>query len=185
MNRPLPSTDPEEAPAAALYRQHGPLLFAWLLKQTRSWEDAEDLLLEVFLASLERQRVLAVPEGKRRAWLLRVAQHKLMDYYRHAGRRQHVPLETVTDLAEDDETLAPDALALRHEQYADLHAALQELPAVQRDVVQLRFSEGLRGAEIARVLGKREGAVYTLLRRALTFLRERFGEDLEGNDRDA
>jgi DNA-directed RNA polymerase specialized sigma24 family protein len=76
MNRPSPGADPEEAPAAVLYRHHGPLIFAWLLKHTQSWEDAEDLLLEVFLAALEHQRLLAVQEEKRRAWLLGVAQHK-------------------------------------------------------------------------------------------------------------
>ena len=87
MKIPSPRSDLDDSPAAALYRQHGPLIFAWLLKQAHSWEDAEDLLLEVFLAAFERNRLLAVPEEKRLAWLLSVAQHKLVDYYRQASRR--------------------------------------------------------------------------------------------------
>jgi RNA polymerase sigma-70 factor (ECF subfamily) len=185
MKSPSPDADPADAPAAVLYEQHGPLILAWLLKQTHSWEDAEDLLLEVFLAALERQRLLAVPEEKRLAWLLSVAQHKLVDYYRQAGRRQHVPLEAMNDRLEAEEGLAPEAVALRRERHADLHAALQALPASQREVVQLRFGKGLRCASIATVLGKSEGAVHILLWRALAFLRARYGSDQEGSDRDA
>ena len=185
MKSPSPDADPDDSPAAALYRQHGPLIFAWLLKQARSWEDAEDLLLEVFLAAFERNRLLAVQEEKRLAWLLSVAQHKLVDYYRLTSRRQNVPLDAVADMLEADEALAPEAVALRHERHAHLHAALQALPEVQREVVQLRFGEGLRCAEIATVLGKREGAVRILLWRALKLLRAHYGGDQEGSDRNA
>jgi RNA polymerase sigma-70 factor (ECF subfamily) len=185
MTSPSPGPDLEDTPAAALYRQHGPLIFAWLLKQVHSWEDAEDLLLEVFLAAFERNRLLAVPEEKRLAWLLSVAQHKLVDYYRLAGRRQNVPLEALAGTLEADEALAPEAVALRRERLARLRAALQSLPEIQREVVQLRFGEGLRCAEIATVLGKREGTVRVLLWRALNILRVRCGGDQEGSNRDA
>ena len=43
-----------DAPGTTLYESFAPALFAYLLKQTASREDAEDLLLEVFLAALER-----------------------------------------------------------------------------------------------------------------------------------
>ncbi|HEU5367576.1 MAG TPA: RNA polymerase sigma factor [Ktedonobacterales bacterium] len=180
-----PASGQDDSPAAALYRQHGPLIFAWLLKQAHSWEDAEDLLLEVFLAAFERDRLLAVPEEKRLAWLLSVAQHKLIDYYRLSGRRQQMPLDAVAGALEADEAQTPEAVALRREQHADLRAALQALPQTQREVVQLRFGEGLRCTEIATVLGKREGAVRILLWRALTFLRARYAKDQEGNTRNA
>jgi len=183
MKPPSPGSELDDSPAAALYQQHGPLLFAWLCKQTSSWEDAEDLLLEVFVAAFEYNRLLAVSEEKRLAWLLSVAQHKLVDYYRLASRRQHVSLDAVAGTLEADEALAPEALALRHERHADLRAALQGLPQVQREVVQLRFGEGLRCAEIAAVLGKREGAVRVLLWRALALLRVRCGGDQEGRGR--
>ncbi len=183
MKSPSPGSEPNDSSAAALYRQHGPLIFAWLLKQAHSWEDAEDLLLEVFLAAFERNRLLAVPEEKRLAWLLSVARHKLVDYYRLSSRRQHVPLDTVAETLEADEALAPEAAVLRHERHASLRAALEGLSPIQQEVVQLRFGEGLRCADIATVLNKREGAVRILLWRALTSLRARCGGDQEGKDR--
>jgi RNA polymerase sigma-70 factor (ECF subfamily) len=185
MESASPASSTDNSPTAALYRQHGPLIFAWLLKQARSWEDAEDLLLEVFLAAFEHDRLLAVPEEKRLAWLLSVAQHKVIDYYRLSGRHQQVPLDAVAGALEEDEAQTPEAVALRHERHAKLRVALQALPPTQREVVQLRFGEGLRCTEIATVLGKREGAVRILLWRALTFLRARYGGDQEGNNSDA
>lgn len=185
MQSASPASQRDDSPAAALYRQHGPLIFAWLLKQARSWEDAEDLLLEVFLAAFEQNRLLDVPAEKRLAWLLSVAQHKVVDYYRLSSRRQQVPLDAVAGVLEADEARSPEALALRHEQQADLRAALLALPQMQREVVQLRFGEGLRCTEIAAVLGKREGAVRILLWRALTFLRARYRGDQEAKTRDA
>jgi RNA polymerase sigma factor (sigma-70 family) len=185
MESASPTSGLDDSPTARLYRQHGPLIFAWLLKQAHSWEDAEDLLLEVFLAAFEENRLLAVSEEKRLAWLLSVAQHKLVDYYRLSGRRSQVPLDAVAGTLEADEALAPEAVALRHERRADLRAALLALPPTQREVVQLRFGEGLRCTEIARVLGKHEGAVRVLLWRALAFLRARYKGDQEGKARDA
>ena len=185
MKSTSPASGLDDAPAAALYRQHGPLIFAWLLKQAHSWEDAEDLLLEVFLAAFEHDRLLNVAEEKRLAWLLSVAQHKVVDYYRLSGRRQQIPLEAVAGALEADEALTPEAVALRHERQADLRAAVLALPQTQREVVQLRFGEGLRCTEIATVLGKREGTVRILLWRALALLRARYRGDQEGNARDA
>lgn len=184
MKSPSSGTGLDDSPAAALYRQHGPLIFAWLLKHTRAWEDAEDLLLEVFLAAFERNRLLAVQDEKRLAWLLSVAQHKLVDYYRQANRRQNVPLDAVAGTLETDAAQTPEEIVLRHERHARLLVALQSLPEIQREVVQLRFGEGLRCNEIATMLGKREGAVRVLLWRALKFLRARYGGDQEGSDHD-
>ncbi len=39
--------------AGSLYQQYGRVIFAYVRRHTHSWEDAEDLLLEVFLAALE------------------------------------------------------------------------------------------------------------------------------------
>jgi RNA polymerase sigma-70 factor (ECF subfamily) len=179
---PSPSSRPEldSSSAAALYRQHAPALFAWLRRQTSSWEDAEDLLLEAFLAAFERDQFAAVPADKRLAWLVRVAQHKLIDYYRRSNRRPVFPLDEVAEALEADEALAPEQMALRHERHAELHAALQRLPRLYQEVLRLRFADGLRCAEIAAVLGKREGAVRVLLWRALKLLRIRYEEDEKG-----
>ena len=49
----------DDSPGAALYRRYAPGIFAYLYRETSSREDAEDILLEVFLAALERENFLA------------------------------------------------------------------------------------------------------------------------------
>ncbi|HLV98829.1 MAG TPA: RNA polymerase sigma factor [Ktedonobacterales bacterium] len=164
----------EPASVGSLYQQHAPVLFAYLRRHTRSWEDAEDLLLEVFLAALENNQLYAVPEANRLLWLQRVAQRKVADHYRRALRRPVIPIEQVETTLLEDEELVPEQIALRREALTDLRLAVEGLPAQYQEVLRLRFVHGLRGQEIGVVLGKQEGAVRVLLSRALKLLRARY-----------
>jgi RNA polymerase sigma factor (sigma-70 family) len=179
-----PRSDSEDTSVAAeLYQRYAPMLFAWLRQRT-SWEDAEDLLLEVFLAAFERDQLLGVPESKRFAWLVSVAQHKLIDQYRRSRRRPVAPLDEFVEALEEDEALAPEQVALRHERYAHLYTALRNLPALQQRILFLRFADGLHSKELAAALGKREGAVRVLLWRALRLLRAGLENDERGSEAD-
>lgn len=170
----------DPASAAVLYQQYAPVIFAYLRRHTDSWEDAEDLLLEVFLAALERNRLCAVPEGNRLPWLQRVAQRKVADHYRRAFRRPSIPIEQATEALLMEEAQAPEQVALRREARAELSLALQRLPPQYQEVLRLRFAHGLSGPEIGAVLGKQEGAVRVLLSRALKLLRARYDQHEEG-----
>ncbi len=165
----------DSSSAAQLYQRYAPTLFAYLRRHVNSWEDAEDLLLEVFLAALEHDQFHAVPEENRLPWLQRVAQHKVADHYRRASRRPVTTLDRVADTLED-EAPVPEEVALRHETQAALRLAVQRLPAQYQEVLRLRFVHGLRFLEIGAVLGKQEGAVRVLLSRALKLLRKNYNE---------
>jgi RNA polymerase sigma-70 factor (ECF subfamily) len=108
--------------------------------------------------------------------LQRVAQHKLVDHYRRSTRRPAMPLDEAADALAEDEAWEPEQVALRHEAHQQLHQALQRLPAPYQEVLRLRFANDLRCAEIGAVLGKHEGAIRTLLWRALRLLRTRYEE---------
>ncbi len=183
MTAPPPHSGPTVGATAALYQRYGPTLFAWLRQRT-SWENAEDVLLEVFLAAFERDQLLAVPEAKQFAWLVSVAQHKLIDHYRRSKRRPVSTLDEFVETLEMDEALAPEQVVLRHERYAHLYAALQRLPDIQQRIVYLRFADGLHCKEIAVALGKREGTVRILLWRALKLLRAGYEDHERGSDND-
>ncbi len=178
----VPTSDacPDPAPAATLYEQHAAVIFAYLHRHTGSWEDAEDLLLEVFVAALEQNQLSAIPEGNRLPWLQRVAQRKVADHYRRAARRPVIPLDQAPVGLLEDEALVPEEVALRHEAQRELRLAVQRLPAQYQEVLRLHFVHGLRGPEIGAVLGKQEGAVRTILSRALKLLRARYRERQEG-----
>ncbi len=167
-----------ETPSARLYREHAAALFAYLRQRAATREEAEDLLLEVFLAALEHQQMLEDRSRERqRAWLRSVAAHKLIDYYRRRERRQPVRLEEIAETLYADDAFAPEQMALHREEDERLRILLQRLPGLQRQVIHLRFVYDLRVSEIADVLGKKEGAVRKLLSRALNLARTLYAEE--------
>jgi RNA polymerase sigma-70 factor (ECF subfamily) len=167
-----------DQPSERLYQEHAPAIFAYLRLRTATREEAEDMLLEVFLAALEHQGML---EGRssvtQRAWLRSVAAHKIADHYRRSTRRQQVTLEQVAETLYADEALAPEQMALHREEYEQLRVFLQRLSRPQQQVIHLRFVYGLRCEEIATALGKKEGAVRKLLWRTLNLVRALYAEE--------
>jgi RNA polymerase sigma factor (sigma-70 family) len=176
MKQEISGQTSDHSQIADLYHCYAPLLFAYLRLHLSSQEDIEDLLLEVFLAALECANLSGLPAEKQLAWLRRVAHNKLVDRYRNLARLQVVALEGVQESVFFNEHLAPEQVALRHEEQANLQKALNRLPLLQQQVLYLHFVNGLRCVEIARVLGKREGTVRVLLSRALNNLRNTYQE---------
>jgi RNA polymerase sigma-70 factor (ECF subfamily) len=160
-----------DAPGRTLYESFAPAIFAYLLKQTASREDAEDLLLEVFLAGLEQGRLARIDEAKQGAWLWGVARHKAADYFRQRSRQPRVDLSLVTETASDRKGTEPEQMLLQQEEFAQLAEAIRKLPAQQQDVIHLRFGHDLSYDEMATILQKRTGTVRMLLSRALRALR--------------
>ncbi len=84
-----------DSPVARLYELHATAIFAYLRRQTASREDAEDLLVEVFVVAVESSAFDRLGEKEQVAWLWRVAHHKAVDAYRRSRLRQGVDLELV------------------------------------------------------------------------------------------
>lgn len=164
---------PEMAGMAVLYRQYAPAIYAYLMRRVPNEEDAEDLLVDVFLAALESEQFARLSEKAQMAWLWRVAHHKTVDAYRRSARRRKhsVTLESVVDHAISDEDREPEYSALRQEEYSILQEHLKQLTNLQQEVLHLRFGQDLRCSEIAMRLGKSEGAIKVMLSRVLNLLK--------------
>lgn len=167
---------------ARLYEEHASTLFTYRRRHIRSREDAEDVLVEVFLAAIEANLLENLENKEQATWLWRVARNKAVDAYRRSRLRQGTDLDQIADLIYEDEKHAPEQATLRQEEFEHLHASLERLSPIQREAVRLRFVNGLRCAEIATVLGKREGTVRVLLSRALNFLRALYEKSAEGTN---
>lgn len=167
------SSQADEVPALsheeAVYRQYAPQIFAYLLRNVSSHQDAEDLLLEVFQIVLEKLPMLDT--ARLAAYLQGVAHNKMVDYYRRRGKYQLVPLEEIVETVYEHEELAPERILLTRERYAHLHQAVNSLPELQQTILRLRFGHALRCGEIAKKLNKNENAVRMMLNRSLKRLR--------------
>ena len=101
----------DDSSVAALYERHAATILLYIRRHVPSPEDAEDLLLEVFLAAHRNQVLLTLSEEQQLAWLRRVAHNKFIDHHRRTARRVAVPLEEVVETMFDDEQHAPEQMA--------------------------------------------------------------------------
>lgn len=135
-------------------------------------DDADDVQQEVWLAVYRHLRSLADP-GAFRTWLFRTSRHRAIDFLRKRKREheliEDVPLESVAastadNGGDDDQSLVIDEAALT--------SALMAMPPPQREVMVLRYRDGLSYQEIANVVGRPIGTVRTRLHHAKKRLQE-------------
>ena len=135
---------------------------------------ADDLTAEVFLRVM---RSIAGQTGSFVAWLYKIAANVIIDHSRREKVRRVIPMdEQTTQLLTSPDDPA-DTVARR----ADLLDALAWLTEEQRELVTLKFIQGLSNAEIAEVTGRKPGAIRALQFRALSALRERLEQDDAGD----
>jgi RNA polymerase sigma-70 factor (ECF subfamily) len=149
---------------AALYEIHFERVYAYVSRRVGDRAAAEDLTSEVFhhaLANLPRFEWRGAPFG---AWLMRIAANAIADRWRRGSREQSD--QFVNDPASAEPS--PEEIEIR----AQLFRLVQELPAEQRKVLQMRFAEEKSIREIAQALGRTEGAVKQLQFRGIQSLRE-------------
>ena len=152
---------------AELYRIHFDRVYAYVSRRVATRSDAQDLTAEVFqqaLANLGRFEWRGVPFA---AWLYRIAANAITDHHHRTVRDQNVPPHPEPGQEELEGA----------ERRAALYRAVRDLPADQRRVIEMRFAEDRPIAEIARMLGRSEGAVKQLQFRALGGLRARLDQD--------
>jgi RNA polymerase sigma-70 factor (ECF subfamily) len=146
-----------------LYRDLHPRVLRYL--SVREPAEAEDLASEVWLDVAEGIGRFRGDEDGFRAWVFTIARRRLLDLRRRASvrREKPVPLDLRGDRGIGD--AEGEALASLE---ADAAAAMiATLPPDQGDVVLLRVIGDLSVAEVARILGKRPGAIRALQHRAL------------------
>ena len=126
---------------------------------------AEDLTAETFLKLVRSARRYDPAQGSARTWILAIARNVLRDWGRRGRLRQYVALGNLHDLECD--APSPEERLLREEEIGRLLDAVATLAPADRELIGLRYASGLDGAELAEILGVREGTVRTRLWRAL------------------
>ena len=158
----------DETAVISLYHQHKAAIYTYFHYRLNGDQTlAEDLTADVFERMVLHLPQFVVGERPLRAWLYTIARNRLLDHLRTDGKQDWLAL---------DERLPAIAISLEeqshHRQEQDrVAAALAYLTDEQREVVILRFIEAYNVAETAIMMGKKEGAVKTLTRRALAALR--------------
>ena len=173
----------DDSPIGNLYHKHAQDVLRYIHRYIFSKEEADDLLMEVFLAAIESPTLLKLNASEQIAWLQRVARNKVIDYQRRVVKRPIVALEEMLDSPFDADHFTPEKALVDQEELELCRARLSTLPELQQRVLQLRFGDDLRTKEIASKLHKSDGAVRSLLLRSLNFLRDLYNLREEGRAR--
>lgn len=155
----------DRAAFAVLYRRYLDRVYAYAFYQLGDHHDAEDATERTFMAALRALPAFDDRGATFRAWLFRIAHNTLANAHRTRARRRTETLPEQLDRAAPDTD--PAGLVTRADEQRAVRRALQQLPDDRRQVVLLRFVDGLSSREIGEVLGRSPGAVRVLLHRAL------------------
>jgi RNA polymerase sigma-70 factor, ECF subfamily len=158
------------------YREHLRDVYNYTYYRTGNHHDAEDLTTQTFLQAYRHfERAQREANGRPlRPWLIRIAHNLAANYYRDRSRKPTSTLEGM-DVGETHDT---EDLVVGREEAVTVLEGVRALPEDRREALIMRFALGMDNREIARALGRSEGATKVLIHRAIKQLEQ----DLEMDD---
>ena len=172
---------PAEAPAESkaqldrafeeLYRNHLRDVYSYSYYRVGNHHDAEDLTEQAFLQAYRHfERARRESNGRPlRPWLIRIAHNLASNYHRDRARRPEANLDAVEPPSHPHGT---ERVVEGREELREVIAHVQELPDDRREALIMRFALGMSNREIARALGRTDGATKVLIHRAIKQLEE-------------
>lgn len=157
----------DERAAAAIVERHAPGL-ARFAASLGEWEHVEELVQDTFVRAFESFSTFR-RESSLRTWLFTILRRIALDRRRSERRRREVSEVTPDQVATTFGAL--DSLVAEETQRS-VEAAVRRLTRMQREVFNLRVSEGMSYREIADVLGSTEGAARVHYHNALRAVKE-------------
>jgi RNA polymerase sigma-70 factor (ECF subfamily) len=155
-----------DAEFSDLYRAHLRDVYSYSYYRVGNHHDAEDLTEQTFLQAYRHfERAQRESDGRPlRPWLIRIAHNLAANYYRDRSRKPQTALDDAGPLAATHTT---ETLVEHRDDLARILECVEDLPDDRREALIMRFALGMDNREIARALGRTDGATKVLLHRAI------------------
>jgi len=153
---------------AQLYEEHFDKIYRYVTLKIGNATEAEDMTQQVFLNALQSISSFKWRGIPFSAWLFRIAHNQVVDYFR-SKKRTAVPLDE--SLASNNNN--PQSIVDQKLDIEQLLLATKGLTDAQREVISLRFAGELSIVQVAKAMGKSQGAVKALQHSAIVALRKR------------
>ncbi len=155
---------------AQLYEEHFDKIYRYVAFKIGDKIEAEDMTQQVFLNALQSISSFKWKGISFAAWLFRIAHNQMVDYLRKKTRHVAAPLDE--SLVSSDSN--PQLMAEHSLDIEQLLLATRRLTKAQQEVISLRFAGGLSIVQVAKIMGKSQGAVKALQHSAIAALRRAF-----------
>ena len=155
-----------DARFAELYKTHLRDVYSYSYYRVGNHHDAEDLTEQTFLQAYRHfERALREANGRPlRPWLIRIAHNLAANFYRDRSRKPESGIEDAGMISAPHTT---ESLVEGREQLKAILDGVQQLPDDRREALIKRIAIGMDNSEIARALGRTDGATKVLLHRAI------------------
>jgi RNA polymerase sigma-70 factor, ECF subfamily len=144
-----------------LFRRYSPTAMALARRVVRQPFIAEEIVQEAFLAAWRNAKGYNEGRGSVRSWLMTMVHHRAVDAVRReeSQRRRAEDAQMEDVLAVEDPADAVVAQLGLPEERRAVRAALGDLPAEQRQVIELMYFDGLSQSKVSERLGLPLGTV--------------------------
>jgi len=155
-----------DAEFSDLYKAHLRDVYSYAFYRIGNHHDAEDLTEQTFLQAYRHfERALRESDGRPlRPWLIRIAHNLAANLYRDRARRPQSPLDESAPIATAHTT---EELVAGRDELKRVLEGVALLPDDRREALIMRFALGMDNREIARALGRTDGATKVLIHRAI------------------
>jgi RNA polymerase sigma-70 factor (ECF subfamily) len=157
-----------------LYKAHLRDVYSYSYYRVGNHHDAEDLTEQTFLQAYRHfERAERESDGRPlRPWLIRIAHNLAANLYRDRARKPQTPIEDTTVISATHTT---EDLVEGRDELARILEGVKELPDDRREALIMRFALGMDNREIARAMGRTDGATKVLIHRAIKQLEQIVG----------
>ncbi len=151
---------------SALYEAHLRDVYSYAYYRVGNHHDAEDLTTQTFLQAYRHfERAQRESDGRPlRPWLIRIAHNLAANHFRNRSRRPQTPIDDTTMLSALHTT---EDLVEGRDELKRILEGVEQLSGDRREALIMRFALGMDNREIARALGRTDGATKVLLHRAV------------------
>lgn len=160
-----------DADFSELYQAHLRDVYSYAYYRVGNHHDAEDLTEQTFLQAYRHfERAQRESHGRPlRPWLIRIAHNLAANLYRDRSRRPASPLDDTSELAASHTT---EDLVEGRDELSRVLDGVRRLPDDRREALIMRFALAMDNREIARAMGRSDGATKVLIHRAIKQLEE-------------
>ncbi len=163
-----------------LYEAYFDKIYRYIVLKTGDPAEAEDMTQQVFLKALRSISSFKWKGTPFSAWLYRIAHNQVVDHLRKRDRRPTTLLDEDAPLASKSRESNPQKMTEHSLNMEQVLAAAQNLSESQREVISLRFTSDLPTDQVAKIMGKSQGAIKALQHSAIVALRKTLTVETSG-----
>ncbi len=148
-----------------IYRDYHSKVLGYIRSKINNLQDAEDLAADVFVKVYEKYDSFDDTKASVSTWIFTITRNAVIDYFRTSKDYDEVPETIAADTSVEDEVCNNDMLD-------SLAKALRNLDERERDIIVMRYYEGVSLKDIADKMGISYAYVRVLQNKALQALRD-------------